>query len=125
MKLAALLLEEAEKQGFIDRLKIIFKRKPRVLLLGATGVGKSNFLQSLSVERPEPIPRASRTQYAEPHVLTVKGSHPYRFIDTPGDSSMKDARIDSIRESLSARGGISGVINVVSHGYHEYQLPKA
>lgn len=124
MKLAALLLEEAEKQGFIDRLKIVFKKKPRVLLLGATGTGKSNFLQSLSVERPDPIPRASRTVFPEPHVLTIKGSHPYRFIDTPGDTSMKDARIDSIRESLSARGGISGVINVVSYGYHEYQVTK-
>ena len=37
---------------------------------------------------------------------------------------MKDARIDAIRESLGARGGISGIINVVSYGYHEYQVTK-
>jgi energy-coupling factor transporter ATP-binding protein EcfA2 len=126
IKLANLLLEQAEKQGLIDRLTIAFKKKPRVLLLGATGTGKSNFLESLSVERPEPIARANRTVFPEAHLLTVEGTRPYRFVDTPGDTSpaMKDARIDAIRESLGARGGISGIINVVSYGYHEYQVTK-
>jgi hypothetical protein len=77
------------------------------------------------VERPDPIARANRTVVRTARVLKLKGN-PFRFIDTPGDTSsaMKDERIDAIRESISARGGIAGVINVVSYGYHEYQVTK-
>lgn len=30
----------------------------------------------------------------------------------------------AIREALAAKGGISGVINIVSYGYHEYHLDR-
>ncbi len=125
VKLASLLLEEAEKQGLIDKLKTYFKRKPRILLLGSTGVGKSQFLRSLVQAHPEPIARGDRTIFTSSQVLLVRKS-PFRFVDPPGDASdaMKDVRSDKIREGMSARGGISGVINVVSYGYHEYDVAK-
>ena len=124
IELAGALFELAEKQGIIDKLEIAFKRKPRVLLLGQTGTGKSNFLQSLSVERAEPISRAVRTQYPNRKVLTLQKKRAFRFVDTPGDTDYKDVRIQEIRESLSAKGGISGVINIVSYGYHEYHVVR-
>jgi energy-coupling factor transporter ATP-binding protein EcfA2 len=124
VRLVTLLLEEAKKQGTFEKLKTVFKKKPIVLLLGATGAGKSNLLQSLYLERPEAIARSNRTVYPEPKLLTIKGKHPYRFIDTPGDSFLKDGRVEAIRKAMSARGGISGVINVVSYGYHEYHVPE-
>src|SRR5882672_3494873 len=37
---------------------------------------------------------------------------------------MKDTRTDAIREAMAAKGGIEGVINVVSYGYHEYQVTR-
>lgn len=77
VKLITLLLKEAEKQGLIDRLKLIFKAKPRILLLGCTGAGKSNFLKSLTVESPEAIPREARTQFTTARNIVLKSKHPY------------------------------------------------
>jgi hypothetical protein len=125
VELAGALFELAEKQGLIEKLLLAFKKKPRVLILGPTGSGKTNFLDSLTAERSQPIPRAIRTQYPSRKVLTLLKKRAFRFVDTPGDTDYKDVRVQEIRESLSAKGGISGVINVVSYGYHEYQLARS
>jgi hypothetical protein len=125
IELASLLLKEADKQGLFSKLKTIFKRKPRVLVLGCTGAGKTNFLEALVAQQPGAIRKEDRTRYTEAKDLLIQAGSPYRFIDTPGDTERKDDRIQAIREAMSAKGGISGVINVVSYGYHEYDLPVA
>lgn len=124
IEIASLLLKEAKSQGLLTKLKTLLKRKPRVLVLGCTGAGKTNFLNALVQPQPGPIPKESRTRYTEAKDLLVS-TNAYRFVDTPGDTERKDDRIQAIREAMSAKGGISGVINVVSYGYHEYDLPAA
>jgi hypothetical protein len=123
IELASLLLKEAEKQGLAAKLKALFRRKPRVLVLGCTGTGKTNFLNALVQPQPGAIRKEDRTRYTEAKDLLVQAGSAYRFVDTPGDTDLRDARLQAIREAMSAKGGISGVINVVSYGYHEYDLP--
>jgi len=117
------LLKEAEKQGLVKRLLAVLKKKPRILLLGCTGTGKTNLLESLVKSDASAIRREDRTLYNEARNLIVKGK-PYRFIDMTGDLSRSDDRIQAMREAMAARGGIAGIINVVCYGYHEYDVPK-
>lgn len=111
----------AYEQGWVQRLVDMFKRTHRVLLLGATGTGKSQLLKSLTTLMPEAISYMNRTQFAELHRLRI-GKTPFEFIDTPGDVLKKPERLRAIRVSM--RKGLTGVINVVSYGYHEYRIGR-
>src|SRR5579859_6631665 len=122
IELAAVLLKEAKRLGLLDQLVTFFKTKPRILVLGCTGTGKTNFIEAIVHESPKAIRKEDRTIYTEAQTLVV-GKDPYRFIDTPGDKLRKDDRVEAIRQAMSASGGIAGVINVVSYGYHEYDIP--
>ena len=42
----------ANKQGWLDKLKMAFRKKHRILVLGSTGAGKTNFLKSLTETMP-------------------------------------------------------------------------
>jgi energy-coupling factor transporter ATP-binding protein EcfA2 len=118
-KAAATTYELAKKQGWIDRLVGALKKKHSVLVLGSTGVGKSNFLNSLSQELPEAIDILNRTVANEKGRLTVKSSI-VDFIDTPGELGLRGKRVQAYRELLGKEN--TGVINVVSFGYHEYPV---
>ena len=123
ISLVVSLLKEAEKQGLIDRLRTVFKKKPRILLLGCTGTGKSNLRESLVKPNPPAINAGDRTMYTEAKNIIVQGK-PYRFIDTPGDEERSDDRKEAMRQAMAARGGIAGIINVVCYGYHEYAVSR-
>ena len=112
------VLETAHKQGWLDKIIDAFKRKHRVLVLGSTGVGKTNFLQSLTSLTAPAIDYMKRTEFSREHGIKI-GKSPFIFIDTPGELGKQPRRKKAIREALS--GEISGVINVVSYGYHEYR----
>jgi energy-coupling factor transporter ATP-binding protein EcfA2 len=124
VEIIATLLKEAEKQGIFDRLRTAFRSKPRILLLGSTGTGKTNLLESLSNPHPAAIHREDRTLYTEAKNLIVN-SKAYRFIDTTGDETRGDDRNKAMREAMAAKGGIAGILNVVCYGYHEYDVPRA
>jgi ethanolamine utilization protein EutP (predicted NTPase) len=117
------LLKEAQKQGLLKRLLAALKKKPRILLLGCTGTGKTNLLNSLIRSDTTAIRREDRTLYTEAKNLLVKDKL-YRFIDTTGDLLRKDDRVQAMREAMAARGGIAGIINVVCYGYHEYDVSR-
>ena len=124
IEIIATLLREAEKLGLFERLLTVFKTKPRILLLGCTGTGKTNLLASLSNPHPVAIRHDDRTIYTEAKNLILDG-HPYRFIDTTGDVERGKDRTQAVREAMSARGGIAGILNVVCDGYHEYAVPRS
>ncbi len=125
VEIVVTLLKEADKQGLLDRVRNALKKKPRILLLGCSGVGKTNMLQSLSNPYPAAIRREDRTMYTEARKLVVKGKY-YHFIDTPGDTYFgRDARKQTMREAMAAKGGIAGLLNVVCFGYHEYHIRRA
>jgi putative ribosome biogenesis GTPase RsgA len=58
------LAEEAAKRKWFQRAFALMKAKPRILVLGQSGTGKSNFVESLRRDLPKAIDRMSRTEYA-------------------------------------------------------------
>jgi energy-coupling factor transporter ATP-binding protein EcfA2 len=113
------LINKAHKQGWLDRLITALRKKHRVVVLGSTGVGKTNFLTSLTEAIPVAVDIMNRTEIAKKHRVKIQ-KYPFIFVDTPGQERHKSRRLKAIRESLA--GGISGVVNVVSYGYHEYRI---
>jgi len=115
------LLELASKEGWLDKVKNVFKKRHQVLVLGTTGAGKTQFLTALTKMVPEAIDIINRTKFATKHDIKVSKSL-FDFVDTPGDDApgYRDRRIREIRKAMA--GGVTGVINVVSYGYHEYDV---
>jgi energy-coupling factor transporter ATP-binding protein EcfA2 len=111
------LFELAAKEGWLDRLKATFRKKHRVLVLGCSGVGKTELLESLTTVTPEVISHLNRTQFAERHRIRI-AKEPFVFIDTPGQYESR--RLSAIREEISK--GLAGIINVVAYGYHETKV---
>lgn len=117
-EVASELIKLAKKQGWLDRLLNVFRKQHKILLLGSTGVGKTNMLQSLTELIPEAIDYMSRTEFAKKHRVKVS-RQPFIFIDTPGQALHAPRRSEEIRNAM--KDGIDGVINVVCYGYHEYR----
>jgi len=111
----------AKKQGWLDKAINVFKKKHRILILGSTGVGKTNLLTAIQETTPEAISHMNRTEFAQEHSLQISGS-PFIFIDTPGQISHDARRLEAIRSELGEES--LGVINVVCNGYHEYRTSK-
>ena len=112
------LVKVAKDEGWFDKLILTLKGKHNVLLLGPTGVGKTQVRDHLKDSIPQVIHVASRTLPGEPPKTVVVDGTPYEFYDTPGDEGMSDVRHqDATRHVMRPRAGI---LNVVSYGYHEY-----
>jgi energy-coupling factor transporter ATP-binding protein EcfA2 len=121
-QIAIKVLELAVKQGWLDKFLNAFRKKHTILVLGSTGTGKTNFLQSLIELTPKAIDQMNRTEFAQKHSIKIK-KQPFVFVDVPGQALHSPRRIRAIRETMSR--GLSGIINVVSYGYHEYRIGKA
>lgn len=112
------LAKRAIKEGWFERFKDIFRRRHRILLLGSTGVGKSNFVKSLTDPLPEVIDTLNRTAFPKYHRLKIE-AQPFEFIDTPGQAAHALVRMREIRKLIRKRANL-GVISLVAYGYHEY-----
>lgn len=110
-------IDLAIEHGALEKLKLLFRKKHRILVLGSSGVGKTNLLESLTTLTPEIIDAVNRTEFAQKAQVNI-GTQPFVFIDTPGQEHHQSRRIQAIREAM--KEGLSGIINVVSYGYHEY-----
>jgi len=115
---AAELAKRAIKEGWFGRFKDIFRRRHRILLLGSTGVGKSNFVKSLIDPLPEVIDTLNRTVFPRYHRLKIE-AQPFEFIDTPGQAAHAPVRMKEIRRLIRKKANL-GVISLVAYGYHEY-----
>lgn len=69
--IAIKLFEPAKRQGWLDRLVSSFKKRHRILVLGCTGVGKSQFVESLTEAMPAAIDRLNRTEFAQKHSIKI------------------------------------------------------
>nr|VFK35204.1 MAG: small GTP-binding protein domain-containing protein [Candidatus Kentron sp. MB]VFK77193.1 MAG: small GTP-binding protein domain-containing protein [Candidatus Kentron sp. MB] len=110
----------AKKQGWIDQLRSLFKKRYKVLMLGSSGVGKTNLIQSLTRDMPDVIHYSTRTAGAPASSMEIH-SIPFSFIDTPGQEAHESVRMHAIRKHC---GSVDLVINVVCYGYHEYARGK-
>jgi GTPase SAR1 family protein len=105
----------AKEQGWIEKLLSILSKKYNVLVLGASGVGKTNLIESLIIQTPEVIHHSDRTLAATESSIQIK-KLPFKFIDTPGEFCHKPIRKEAIKNVFT---DISILINVVCYGYHE------
>lgn len=89
--------------------------KYNVLLLGNSGTGKTNLLNSLAEVMPTAIDRLNRSKRSKPYIFKIEGKY-FRIIDTPGQEMSISDKEQTIRESLQK---VKGIIHVVCYGYHE------
>ena len=111
-----------EKAGVYERVLNWLRRKAAtdVLVVGASGAGKSSFLSSLKGE-VSIIRRDFRTDKVRSVEGKLKSSH-FQFWDTPGEVEHHPKREIAYKE-LGRRKKL-GIINVVSYGYHEGTAKK-
>ena len=118
------LVKLAREEGWLDKLRAALKRKPKVLLMGCTGAGKTVFLDSLSKDVvPQAIDLLHRTQTIDHRKVKVS-SQPFIFTDVPGEDPKKSERLKAIRMLAGERPGTVGIINVTAYGYHELRHHK-
>lgn len=118
------IISKAHKQGWLDRLASALRKKQHVLVLGATGTGKTVFLESLAEVVPRAIDLMNRTEFVEKHHIKIS-KRPFVFADTPGQIKHARERKSAIKEAIRIKGGIAGVINLVAYGYHESRAIKS
>jgi energy-coupling factor transporter ATP-binding protein EcfA2 len=111
----------ARDLGLVDKILRLVGRDNKVLVLGSTGCGKSQFVRSLSTAMPEFISSAIRTEFSQEAALKI-GSELFTIIDTPGHDAHELRRRQAVK-NLPAKGTV-GVINLTSFGYHEYDVPS-
>nr|VFK13390.1 MAG: small GTP-binding protein domain-containing protein [Candidatus Kentron sp. LFY] len=103
----------AKQQGWIDQLLALFKKRVKVSMLGSSGVGKTNLIQSLTTDMPEVIHYSTRTSGTPASSMEIN-KVPFSFIDTPGQEAHESIRRQAIREHC---GSLDLLINVVCYGY--------
>jgi energy-coupling factor transporter ATP-binding protein EcfA2 len=116
------LVQELSKQGVFDRIIARFKDQKCILVLGSSGVGKSQLVQTIKTYLPDVIDRMDRTQANELHRL-VFDKEVFRVIDTPGQEGHQAIRGEAIKEAMSR--GTAAIVNVVCYGYHEGRVDAA
>ena len=77
------LAEEAAKRKWFQRAIDLMRSKPRILVLGQSGTGKSNVVESLKRDLPQVIDRMTRTEYAKKHRISL-GKSLVDVIEVPG-----------------------------------------
>lgn len=119
VKIAADVITLLEKQGLLQKLAAFIRREEpvHVLMMGASGTGKSALLQKISGEEPF-IRRFERSHDTEERSGMLSGEK-FRIETTPGqlDDVHKANRLRAIREAAGSKH--LGIVNVVSYGFHE------
>lgn len=106
----------AEELGLWKKWQTWLRKKRKILVLGASGTGKTQLVNSIANPLSEKLDVLQRTVTVERRSLLI-GKSPFVFSDTPGqildEAKRKVAITDAVRQK------IDGVLNVVSYGYHE------
>lgn len=117
-KASLTLIQIAQKQSWLKRAVTFAKRPNYVLVLGSTGVGKSQFIESLTSATSPAIDRMDRTQY-DPEQTVILAKKKLTITDTPGQAAHQGIRTRAILRRMSKKS--VGIVNVVAWGYHEYR----
>ncbi len=106
----------AKQSGFWNSWKTWLKRRRKILVLGGSGTGKTQLINSIMNPMSEKLTTLQRTVAVEKRNITI-GEYPFIFSDTPGQLLDEAKRKIAITDAI--RSQIEGVLNVVSFGYHE------
>ena len=90
--------------------------------MGASGVGKTQLIRSLTSLVPELVSIVERTHFVEKNRIEVDGKL-FEFVEAPGELIRYKIRDSAIKEAV--RQKYSLIINVVASGYHEYSEHNA
>jgi hypothetical protein len=115
-KVAVEIVRAAVEAGLLDRMIDAFRKTHRVLVLGSSGVGKTNLQASLTKEAAEAVDHLNRTEIVTRSHIRINNT-PFVFTDTPGQEHHESRRKAAIRQEMG-RGRV-GIINIVSFGFHE------
>jgi GTPase SAR1 family protein len=98
-----------------------FRRRQPILILGATGVGKTSFVRTLQYGQAYPLSPLDRTHFASWHKIDAGGGH-FLLQDTPSTVAFDADRFPHYLEDYLPELGTKGfgIINVVAYGYHEF-----
>ncbi|MBW4696523.1 MAG: 50S ribosome-binding GTPase [Aphanocapsa lilacina HA4352-LM1] len=113
------VLQILKERGVLDKVFDVFLGKEHVdiLVLGATGVGKSAFINALRGQSSLAIASTRENQDIQGILRGVV----FNIVDTPGQVADKEIRARAIREAT--RKKYVGIINIVCNGYHESEAP--
>lgn len=117
----AALYRLADDVGLLKRIVNLFKRKEKLIVLGRSGTGKTNFLVSLAASAGlvEAVKATDRTVRTVEQSVVIN-DQPFIVFDTPGQEQHDYDRTSQIRARMTDPDSKCRVINVVSYGYHEY-----
>lgn len=92
----------------------LFKSKVKVIVYGDSGVGKTQFLNTITGRNAYTPQRTRRPQKLE---MTLSTGRVVEFCDTPGHQSSYQLRSSSLDDLT--RQKIKGIINIVNYGYQD------
>lgn len=102
----------------VNRIKFIWNKycrpRIRVLIYGDSGVGKTQFLNTLTGNNAYTV---QRTRSVQKYFLTLSSGRVVEFLDTPGHQTAGVIRGETLDEMT--RGKINGIINLVDYGYQD------
>jgi len=109
----------------VNWIRFIFnkycRRRIRVLVYGDSGVGKTQFLRTLTGNDSYAAP--IRTRQLEHYDLVLRSGRRVRLTDTPGHKTNAMVRGQALDDMT--KGKVDGVINLVDFGYQDSeQLQK-
>lgn len=122
---AASTVVDAAELASISGSKIVrffnkhFRSKIRVLVYGDSGVGKTQFLKTLTGNNAySTVPK--RTRQLQHYSLTLASGRQVELIDTPGHHTNRYERNTALNDMV--RGRVDGIINLVDYGYQDSEL---
>lgn len=123
-KAVADVIKGAKSGGWLDNLLVALRKKPKVLVLGCTGVGKTLFLKSLEADViSKAVEELRQTKTVDEHSIKISNKL-FNFTDGPGEGLKSVVRDEAIRQAAGEKVGTLGIINVVAYGYHEREVGK-
>lgn len=120
------LLTPENVRVFVDLVKKAFSKSARVLAVGSTGTGKTTLLDAIEQQLiPRMIEEINRTRFAQERKIKIK-KNTIKITDTPGHRIDPDDEASPYLNPQFTgainKGPYVGVLNVVSYGYHQYDI---
>jgi energy-coupling factor transporter ATP-binding protein EcfA2 len=121
VEVGAAVWRASEDLKLTEKIRDALRKKEVLIVLGASGAGKTNLIVSLNSAAGliDAVWRINRTTTTVRKNVRINGQ-PFQVIDTPGAPLQQSDQLQAVRQV--AAKPLVRVINVVSYGYHEYDI---